>query len=90
MKILISVLSEPIQKKIIDEISKIIDKAPLFNPLTPIWNKPLSVSITNAGTWGWQSDKNGYKYEKYHPVTKKNGHQFQKFSWRFGINMDHP
>ena len=90
MKILISVLSESIQKKIIDEVSKIIDKAPLFNPLTPIWNKPLSISITNAGKWGWQSDKNGYKYEKCHPVTKKNGPPFQKFSWRFGINMDHP
>ena len=71
MKILISVLSESIQKKIIHEVSEIIDKAPLFNPLTPIWNKPLKISITNAGTWGWQSDKNGYKYEKCHPVTKK-------------------
>ena len=72
MKILISVLSEPVQKKIIHEVSRIIDKAPLFNPLTPIWNKPLSVNITNAGTWGWLSDKNGYKYVKCHPVTKKN------------------
>tara|TARA_B100000963_G_scaffold321987_1_gene305713 strand:- start:3892 stop:4503 length:612 start_codon:yes stop_codon:yes gene_type:complete len=71
MKILVNVLSYYLQKKIVDEISEIIYKAPLFNPLTPIWNKPLKISITNAGKWGWLSDKNGYKYVKYHPVTKK-------------------
>ena len=71
MKILISVLSHHIQKKIVCEISEIIYKAPLFTPLTPIWNNPLKVSITNAGTWGWLSNKQGYKYEKFHPLTKK-------------------
>ena len=71
MKILVSDLSKHIQKKIVNEISEIIHRAPLFNPSTPIWNKPLKVNITNAGPWGWLSDKNGYKYVKYHPVTKK-------------------
>ena len=71
MKILIGVLDHSIQKKIIDEVSKIIYRAPLFNPLTPIWNKPLKIKITNAGTWGWLSNKQGYKYVKYHPLTKK-------------------
>ena len=71
MKILVDVLSYYMQKKIVGEISEIISKAPLFNPLTPIWNKPLKISITNAGKWGWLSDKQGYKYVKHHPITKK-------------------
>ena len=71
MKILISELSHYTQKKIVHEISDIIYKAPLFTPLTPIWNNQLKVSITNAGTWGWLSDKQGYKYVKFHPFTKK-------------------
>ena len=71
MKILVDVLSHYIQKKIVDEISEIIYQAPFFIPLTPIWNKPLKISITNAGKWGWLSDKHGYKYVKYHPVTNK-------------------
>ncbi len=71
MKILVDILSYYIQKKIVGEISEIISKAPLFKPLTPIWNKPLKISITNAGKWGWLSDKQGYKYVKHHPITKK-------------------
>ncbi len=71
MKILISELSNYTQKKIVHEISDIIYKAPLFTPLTPIWNNQLKVSITNAGAWGWLSDKQGYKYVKFHPFTKK-------------------
>ena len=59
------------KKKLYHEVSEIIYKAPLFNPLTPIWNKPLRVNITNAGTWGWLSDKNGYKYVKVPPSNKK-------------------
>ena len=71
MKILVSVLDDSVQKKIINEVSKIICKAPLFNPLTPIWNKPLKIKITNAGEWGWLSNKQGYKYVRCHPLTKK-------------------
>ena len=33
--------------------------------------KPYKTLITNAGKWGWISDKIGYKYVKFHPITKK-------------------
>ena len=57
MKILNNVIKKKEQKKLVFEVIKIINKAQPFIPLTPIWNKPLKISITNAGKWGWFSDK---------------------------------
>jgi alkylated DNA repair dioxygenase AlkB len=28
-------------------------------------------SLTNCGTWGWFSDRRGYRYERLHPDTGK-------------------
>ncbi len=57
------------QLDIVLTISKLIDKFPFYNPRTPKFNKPFKIKITNAGLWGWNSDKNGYRYIKKHPMT---------------------
>ena len=52
-------------------ISSIISQAPLLQPKIPHFNIPFRVMITNAGEWGWYSDKKGYRYIRLHPETKK-------------------
>ena len=71
MKILLNVLENNIQKKLIEEVEFLISKAPLIQPIMPKWNKPFKTLITNAGDWGWISDKFNYKYVNVHPITKK-------------------
>ena len=53
------------------EVSKIIEKSPLFTPKIPRWGKPFRTKITNAGDWGWKSDKGGYGYVKKNPENGK-------------------
>ncbi len=58
------------QQSLVDELQKIIKKAPFFQPRMPRTGKPFSVKMTNAGPLGWVSDKDGgYRYQKSHPVT---------------------
>ena len=71
MKILYNAITEDTQKKLINEIKSLISDAPLIRPVMPRWNKPFKTLITNAGVWGWVSDKFGYKYVKFHPKTNK-------------------
>ena len=49
--------------------------------------KTFKTLITNAGKWGWISDKIGYKYVKFHPITKKNGQKYLTSSTKYGINF---
>lgn len=35
----------------------------------PRTGKPFSVRMTNCGTLGWVSDRSGYRYQPFHPVT---------------------
>lgn len=53
------------------DVSLIIKKSPLFRPRFPRFNNPFKILITNAGKWGWISDKYGYRYTERHPKTKK-------------------
>jgi alkylated DNA repair protein (DNA oxidative demethylase) len=56
------------QKCILDEVARIMDVAPPFRPQMP--TGPLMINrLTNCGTWGWFSDRRGYRYEALHPVT---------------------
>ena len=47
-------------------VTQVIDTAPLFQPVTR-WGKAMSVRMTSAGSYGWYSDRRGYRYEKLHP-----------------------
>ena len=71
MQIICGALNIANQKSLIFDVLKIIKSAPLFFPRLPRWNKPFRVLITNAGDWGWISDKSGFKYVKKHPQTQK-------------------
>ena len=71
MKILLKVLTINTQIKLMEEVEKLISVSPLIQPTMPKWNKPFKTLITNAGEWGWISDKISYRYVKSHPITKK-------------------
>ena len=58
------------QKHLVDELREVVRLAPLFTPIMPGTGKPFSVRMTNCGPLGWVSDKNGYRYEPAHPLTR--------------------
>jgi DNA oxidative demethylase len=59
-------LDRSAQERIVEDIREVVQKAPLFSPRTP-WGKPMSVSLTAAGKYGWFSDRKGYRYIDHHP-----------------------
>lgn len=61
-------LSRAAQDQMLAEVQGVIDAAPLFRPEMPRTGKPFSVEMTNAGPYGWVSDKaGGYRYQGIHP-----------------------
>jgi alkylated DNA repair protein (DNA oxidative demethylase) len=58
------------QGALLGEIRAIILAAPLFVPTMPRTGRPFSVRMSNCGTLGWVSDRQGgYRYQPTHPVT---------------------
>jgi alkylated DNA repair protein (DNA oxidative demethylase) len=57
------------QKKLLDETMALLEQAPLYRPVMPGTGKEFSVQESNFGSLGWVSDKNGYRYQRAHPVT---------------------
>lgn len=58
------------QKNILDSVFRIIDDAPYFYGAMPGTGKALSVAMSNAGQFGWYSDREGgYRYITEHPET---------------------
>ena len=47
------------------------DVARLAPFITPVMadGRPFRVQMTNAGEWGWLSDRDGYRYARCHPST---------------------
>lgn len=56
------------QQTLVDDVLDAIRVAPLYQPVTP-GGRPFSVRMTNMGTLGWVSDRNGYRYQAHHPDT---------------------
>jgi alkylated DNA repair protein (DNA oxidative demethylase) len=51
-------------------LGDLVAQAPLITPRMPRTGKPFSVAVTNAGSHGWYSDKQGgYRYQPCHPET---------------------
>jgi alkylated DNA repair protein (DNA oxidative demethylase) len=48
--------------------ARVAAAAPFITPTMPD-GTPFRVAMTNAGEWGWLSDKNGYRYDRRHPET---------------------
>lgn len=52
------------------DIADVVAEAPWFQPRMPRSGHALSVRMTNCGSLGWVSDRDGgYRYEATHPVT---------------------
>jgi DNA oxidative demethylase len=52
------------------DVGRLLEKAPLFEQRMPRTGAPLSVRMSNAGEYGWVTDReNGYRYQRTHPVT---------------------
>lgn len=62
--------AEAAQRRLLGEIRDIVSRAPLYVPTMPRTGKPFSVHMTNCGTLGWVSSKDGgYRYQPTHPET---------------------
>ena len=58
------------QRTLLADIQAILANAPYYQPRMPRSGHPLSVQMSNAGSLGWVSDKEGgYRYQELHPVT---------------------
>ncbi len=57
------------QGALLVEVEGLLAEAPLYRPTMPKSGKPLSVSMSNAGSLGWVSDRAGYRYQAQHPDT---------------------
>ncbi len=58
------------QQSLLEDLRHVVRAAPLYQPRMPRSGQPMSVRMTNAGSHGWYSDKQGgYRYLGEHPVS---------------------
>lgn len=51
-------------------VRAVVAQSPLYTPTMPRTGKPMSVRMTNCGSLGWLTDKDGgYRYQPTHPDT---------------------
>jgi DNA oxidative demethylase len=56
------------QARLVAACQAVACAAPFVTPVMPD-GRPFRVEMTNAGEWGWLSDRRGYRYARCHPVT---------------------
>lgn len=60
------------QAALVDEIRAVAAAAPLYVPIMPRSGQPMSVRMTNCGSLGWVTDRDGgYRYQSTHPISGK-------------------
>lgn len=58
------------QARLVALLRQAVAEAPLFTPVMPRTGKAFSVRMTNLGSLGWVSDREGgYRYQAFHPAT---------------------
>ncbi len=57
--------------QLIADIHRISSSAPFRHMVTP-GGFSMSVAMTNCGTYGWVTDRRGYRYERQDPLTGEN------------------
>ncbi|MGE5765990.1 MAG: alpha-ketoglutarate-dependent dioxygenase AlkB family protein [Bacteroidota bacterium] len=62
-------LTPEAQVSLIGALGSLMQAAPLYRPTMPKSGRPFSVRMTNAGSHGWFSDREGYRYVARHPQT---------------------
>ena len=58
----------PVAQVLLDAIAAIAAAAPFRHLVTP-GGHVMQVAMTNCGTFGWYSDRRGYRYERCDPAT---------------------
>lgn len=62
-------LDLPVRRALLAAVRDVVRCAPLYRPEMPRNGKPFSVRMTNAGRFGWVSDRDGgYRYQRQHPL----------------------
>ena len=65
-------LPAAMQRDLVEAIREVVRAAPLYVPTVPKTGKEMSVRMTNCGTLGWVTDRDGgYRYQPFHPLTKR-------------------
>lgn len=64
-------LDRPAQERLAATLAGILEQAPLFVPRMPRTGTPFSVRMSNCGPLGWVSDVDGYRYQAFHPLTRR-------------------
>jgi alkylated DNA repair protein (DNA oxidative demethylase) len=59
------------QAALLGDLREVFRAAPLYSPRMPNTGKPLSVRMTNCGPLGWVTDEAGYRYQAFHPQTRR-------------------
>lgn len=70
LKLLPQLLPPDEQRALVAAFRAILAEAPLFRPEMPGTGKAFSVRMSNCGSLGWVSDRDGgYRYQPTHPLT---------------------
>lgn len=59
------------QAALLAQVEAGLAQAPLFTPRMPRTGQPFSVRMSNFGPLGWVSDVDGYRYQTFHPDTRR-------------------
>jgi alkylated DNA repair protein (DNA oxidative demethylase) len=63
-------LDRPAQQALTAAVFALLDEAPPYRAAMPKSGRPMSVAMSNAGRFGWYSDRaGGYRYIERHPQT---------------------
>ncbi len=57
-------------ESLFSKINKIHKQAPFRKMMTPNGHE-TNIPLTNCGEWGWASDKSGYRYSKFDPLSNQ-------------------
>ena len=61
-------LDRAAQARLVEACHEVARLAPFITPVMAD-GRPFRVQMTNAGEWGWLSDRDGYRYARCHPAT---------------------
>jgi alkylated DNA repair protein (DNA oxidative demethylase) len=63
-------LSPAEQGALLADVLEAVEASPLYTPVMPRTGQPMSVRMTNLGSLGWMTDREGgYRYQAHHPET---------------------
>src|SRR5260370_40434855 len=63
-------LAKPLEAELIGALRDIVARAPVRHMVTPGGHR-MSVAMTNCGSFGWVTDRTGYRYDTHAPESAK-------------------